>query len=221
MEIGLGGLNLLVILDTQWFLHKWEKPGKDSSCGAKTREDVIQLLSDIIARNPDKRIIVAGHHPLITYGDHGGIFTWKDHLFPLTDLRPYLYVPLPVVGSVYPLYRKLFGHLQDTRHPRYREFREPIQEILKRNPGNIYVAGHEHALQYIVQDSTHFIVSGAGAKYTSVKHKGFARFVAGTTGFVQANLYGDGSILIRIIRVDRKNPAGEEIYNTIIPAIAR
>ena len=219
VEISLGGPNLLVILDTQWFLHKWEKPGEESQCDAKTREEVIGMLGEIIARNPHKRVIIAGHHPIITYGDHGGIFTWKDHLFPLTDLRPYLYVPLPVIGSIYPLYRKLFGHVQDTRHPLYREFREPIQELLKKHPGNLYVAGHEHALQYIVHDSTHFIVSGGGAKYTSVKHKRYARFVAGATGFVQGDLYADGSMMIRIIQVDRKHPDGTEIYNAIIPAI--
>ena len=221
VEISLGGPNLLIILDTQWFLHKWEKPGEGSSCDAKTRGQVIESLGKIIARNPGKRVIIAGHHPLVTYGDHGGVFTWKDHLFPLTDLRPYLYVPLPVIGSIYPLYRKLFGHVQDTRHPLYREFREPIQELLKKHPGNLYVAGHEHALQHIVRDSTHFIVSGGGAKHTSVKHKRHARFVAGATGFVQADLYADGSMLIRIIQVDRKHPDGTEIYNTIIPAIAQ
>ncbi len=77
---------MLVILDTQWFLHPGNKPGEESSCDAKTPAEALLLLNDIFIRNPSKRIILAAHHPLITYGEHGGVFTLKDHLFPFTAL---------------------------------------------------------------------------------------------------------------------------------------
>ena len=109
-EISLNGNTVLVILDTQWFLHQFNKPEEDSDCDCKTTADVVASLADIFNRNSNKRIIVAAHHPLITYGEHGGVFTLSNHLFPLRDINPNLYIPLPVIGSFYPLYRKLFGH---------------------------------------------------------------------------------------------------------------
>ncbi len=221
VEIPLPGPNLLVLLDTQWFLHKWEKPGIGSACAAQTPAQVVAQLDSVLTRNPDKRIIIAGHHPLLTYGDHGGVFTLKDHLFPLTDVKPYLFIPLPVVGSIYPLYRKFIGHRQDTRHPAYRRFRDPIEALLRHFPSNLYVSGHEHALEYMVRDDTHMIVSGSAAKHTSVKRKGYARFVASTTGFARADLRMDGSIALTFIQVDLEHPDGIELYRSVIPPMKR
>jgi len=66
VEVPVGKNTLLVILDTQWFLHSGNKPGDESSCDAKTPGEALLLLNDIFVRNPTKRIILAAHHPLIT-----------------------------------------------------------------------------------------------------------------------------------------------------------
>src|SRR5690606_21471202 len=57
VEIKLSDKATMVIIDTQWFLHPWEKPGEDSECEAKTPGDVFLMLNDIMARNADKRVI--------------------------------------------------------------------------------------------------------------------------------------------------------------------
>lgn len=221
VEIAVNGELLLVIIDTQWFLHQWNKPGEDGPCEAKTTGEVLSLLADIFERNHDKRIVVAAHHPLITYGEHGGVFTWKNHLFPLTDINPGLYVPMPVVGSLYPLYRKFFGHIQDTANPVYKEFGQAIQDLLKEYPGSIYVAGHEHALEYIVKDSTHYVVSGAGAKTTYVKKKKYAAFAEDVTGFAKLLAYDNGEASLHFFEVDNETPQGREIFSARIPASYR
>ena len=46
---------------------------------------------------------------------HGGRLPLKDHLFPLTNVVPGLYLPLPLVGSAYPLYHHYWGGLRRTR----------------------------------------------------------------------------------------------------------
>lgn len=209
VEISLGEKATLVILDTQWFLHPWEKPGEDSECEANTTSDVLLLLNDIMSRNADKRVIVAAHHPMITYGNHGGVFTWKDHLFPLTALDSNLYIPFPVIGSFYPLYRSVLGDIQDTRHPLYKEMIEGLTEVLKQYPGTIFAAGHEHALQAIVKDSLYHIVSGAGVKTTKVKKKGYAKFASSITGYVRADILKDGKVEITFVQVDKQNPQGK------------
>src|SRR5436309_11924013 len=31
---------------------------------------------------------------------HGGHFGWQDHIFPLRNIKPWLWIPLPLIGSV-------------------------------------------------------------------------------------------------------------------------
>ncbi|MDA0714236.1 MAG: hypothetical protein O2867_09045 [Bacteroidetes bacterium] len=61
-------------------------------------------------------MVVVGHHPLKSNGEHGGRFTLKDHIFPLTAKFPNAYIPLPGLGSIYPLYRSMLGDKQDIQH---------------------------------------------------------------------------------------------------------
>jgi hypothetical protein len=219
LEIELTKSAILVILDTQWFLHQWDKPQDEELCGAATTEDVLTMVEDIFRRNTGKRIIVAAHHPLITYGEHGGIFTWKAHIFPLEEISKGLYIPLPIIGSIYPLYRKWFGHIQDTQHPVYKEFGEALQRIMCNYPGSIYVAGHEHALQYIVKDSTHFIVSGSTAKTEYVRERGHAVYAKDILGFARVSLLADGAIALAFVQVDENYPGGREVFHHRIPAL--
>ncbi len=219
VKIPVSDNTLLVILDTQWFLHQWEKPKDQELCKAISTENVLALIDGIFRDNPGKRIILAGHHPLITYGEHGGVFTWKAHIFPLRELKYYLYLPLPVIGSFYPLYRKWFGHIQDTQHRRYKHFSHALQNIMAQYPGAVYVAGHEHALQYIVKDRTHYIVSGSGAKTEFVRRKDFAEFAKDVKGFVQVSVHRNGDLSMVYFQVDEGYPEGKEIFRQRLPGL--
>lgn len=212
VEIPLNEKTTLVILDTQWFLHPWNKPGEENSCDAKTPAEALLLLNDIFSRNATKRIIVAAHHPLFTYGEHGGVFTLKDHIFPLTTVNSKWFIPLPVIGSLYPLYRKWLGDIQDTSHPLYKEMINGLSTLMANYPGTIYAAGHEHSLQAIVKDSVYYVGSGAGVKTTSVKKKKYSRFAANKTGFVRADLFTDGTVQFTYIQVDPEFPNGKIIF---------
>ena len=46
---------------------------------------------------------------------------------------------------------------------------EYLNEIKKNNKQVIFVSGHDHNLQYIVEDNTPQIVSGSGSKTTATK----------------------------------------------------
>lgn len=219
VEISLNNEATLVIIDTQWFLHPWNKPGEESECDAKTPAEALLLLDDIFSRNASKRIIIAAHHPLITYGDHGGEFTFKDHLFPLTSLNSKCYIPFPLAGSLYPLYRKWFGDIQDTSNPLYKEMIEGISGIINEYPGTIYAAGHEHSLQAIVKDSIYFVGSGAGVKITGVKRKKHSKFAASVTGFVKADILKNGGVHFTYFQVDSEFPKGKEIFRDSLPAL--
>ncbi|HEY5689897.1 MAG TPA: BamA/TamA family outer membrane protein [Cyclobacteriaceae bacterium] len=197
VEVSLTEELTLVFMDTQWWLHPWEKPeGENSECDLKTKNDILAELEDILQRNLGKQVIIAAHHPIYTYGEHGGVFKAKDHLFPLTKLSKPLYLPLPVVGSIYPLYRKIFGNIQDIANPYYSEMRRSFLAILKQYPGTIYAAGHEHTLQYSLKDSLHFVVSGSGSKTNQVKKKGHARYAKAEFGFVRVALTSNKQVRI-------------------------
>src|SRR5690606_6501862 len=140
------------------------------------------------------------------------------HLFPLEEISRGLYIPLPVLGSIYPLYRKFLGHLQDTPHPVNKAFSQALQRIMRHYPGSLYVAGHEHALQYIVKDSTHFIVSGSVSKTEYVREKGYAVFAKDLLGFSRVSILANGAMIVAFFQVDENHPEGRQVFQTVIPA---
>jgi hypothetical protein len=76
-EIHINDSLVLVILDTQWWLHPFGKPGIEDDCNCKTEDDVINSLKDIAYRNRNKRIVFASHHPMRSYGIHGGLLYFE------------------------------------------------------------------------------------------------------------------------------------------------
>ena len=121
VEVSLAPDVILVMFDTQWWIHPYDKPEIESDCDYKTKDEVLMQLDDIFSRNSKKLIILAGHHTFKSSGVHGGYFKLKQHVFPFTDISPNLYIPLPVIGSIYPIARSAFGTPQDLKHPLYAE----------------------------------------------------------------------------------------------------
>ena len=217
VEIDLNEKITLIVIDTQWFLHRGDKPGEGSDCEATALVEVAANFQDALKRNAHKKVIVASHHPMYTYGIHGGVFSVKDHLFPLTasSKTKNLYIPLPILGSIYPLYRKWFGNIQDTAHPVYRQFRDAMVSLMKNHPDIVDVAGHEHALQHIQKEGMDFVVSGAGSKNNAhVKQKGDALFATNTMGYGRLDYYANGKTELRFITPEEEKSS--EIYATVL-----
>ncbi|HEX2534255.1 MAG TPA: BamA/TamA family outer membrane protein [Chitinophagaceae bacterium] len=199
---------MLVMMDSQWFLHLHEKPGPGSNCASTSVEGFATELNEIVARYPNHLLILAMHHPMYSYGVHGGNYTWKEHLFPLTALNPKLWIPLPVLGSVYPVSRGVFGNVQDVKHPLYQTMKEAIEDVLKRHPNPIAVAGHDHNLQLITRDSLPFIVTGSGAKTQRVHQsgkQGDLLFSDPTYGFALLEVWKSGRVETRFYNVNSRD----------------
>ena len=158
----------LVMMDSQWWLHQNEKPGVESDCPYKTKAEVLVQLDDILSKNSQKLVILAMHHPPKSYSVHGGYFTFKQHIFPFTDAIPNLYLPLPVIGSAYPLTRAVFGTEQDLKHPLYQTLINDVVGVVKGHPNVIFASGHDHSLQMIQDSGYNYIVSGSGSKNSRV-----------------------------------------------------
>lgn len=207
--VSLDEQTLLVILDSQWWLHSNDKPGEDSDCEYKTEEEILGELATEFQLNQDKTILVAMHHPMRAYGPHNGGYSWKDHLFPLRALSPDLYIPLPVLGSIFPLYRTWFGDVQDIPHPKYQAMIHSLDQLFKQHPHVIQVSGHEHGLFYTQEESTHYIVSGAGAKHTTIRKNNPATFTYAEQGYASLDFFEDHLVKLSFLSPEVATPLFE------------
>jgi hypothetical protein len=196
-EIPISDKVTLVVIDSQWWLHKFDKPSIRSGCENNTEAELLSTLQEIVSRNEDKLLIFAAHHPFITFGRHGGYYNLKQHLFPFTDLKPNLYIPLPILGSIYPIARGVFGNIQDTKHPIYKNFSRGIDSILSTHPNCIRIAGHEHNLQLIKEHKNYYIVSGAGAKHSEITKDDRLIFSSTKNGFAMIDVIKNENVYVK------------------------
>jgi hypothetical protein len=193
------GLQLIVI-NTQWWVQRGVRPiGNGFGCGVETVDDFFEKLRALLEAHKHEQIIIAAHHPLYSNALHGGKFTLKQHLFPLTAAHKRFYIPLPVAGSLYPAYRKLFGAYEDMSHPRYRRLRKRLLKEFRRHQNIIYVAGHDHNLQYFPMHGNHFVVSGSGSKTAFVRKGGRADFTHEHRGFFVVDYYANKEVWLRVL----------------------
>jgi hypothetical protein len=189
----------LVIMDSQWWLHDEDKPGQESDCPYKTQFEVLLELDEILGDNSDKVVLLALHHTFRSSSAKAAYFRLKQHIFPLTDVRPNLYLPLPVLGSLYPVTKSVFSVKQDLRHPLYQSMIASIERVVKSYPYVIYVGGHDPSLQIIQDSGYNYITSGSGNKHARVSKGSKNLYASSEPGFitldiskkkhVQANVY--------------------------------
>ncbi|HEU5171683.1 MAG TPA: metallophosphoesterase, partial [Gemmatimonadales bacterium] len=108
VPVDVGTRLRIIALDTQWWLHSGPKPeDRESACRADREDEVADSLrADLERAGEGRHVVVVGHHPLATGGEHGGYFGFRDWLFPLRHAAPWLWVPLPGVGAIYPSFRQ-------------------------------------------------------------------------------------------------------------------
>ncbi|WP_276480307.1 BamA/TamA family outer membrane protein [Paraflavitalea pollutisoli] len=186
-EISLGDNLAIIAFDSEWWLFPYDKSSNAADCGCRTKEDVVAKLIELLYKNRYKMILLAAHHPFQSYGHHGGYYSIVDHLFPFTAINKNLYIPLPIVGSLYPILRKTIVNPEDMGHPWYKEMIKQVSAVADRIPNLVYAAGHEHGLQFIKSNEVQ-VVSGAGAKRNYARKGKNALYASSQSGFVTADL---------------------------------
>ncbi|GJM36366.1 MAG: hypothetical protein DHS20C18_53670 [Saprospiraceae bacterium] len=194
VEIELSENLILILVDSQWWLTDWDGETEiNDGCDAKSRDGFIALFEEALKSNRTKNVVIAMHHPPYSFGPHGGQYTFRQHIFPFTDLQKGLYLPLPVVGSLYPFLRGAIGGQQDLASPHYKEMTTKMVNTARGIGRFIFASGHENSLQYIEQKGQAFIVSGAGTKRSATSAGEGAEFTYGNYGFSRLIFYSDGS----------------------------
>jgi len=203
----------LIVLDTQWWLHGGPRPEPpDTSCLPDTESGVVDSLRGSLAAAGSRLVIVAGHHPLASGGPHGGHFDWKDHIFPLRAIAPWLWVPLPVIGSLYPFARQHGASPQDFSDGKNRRLRAALDSAFAVRPPLVYVSGHEHTLQVFAREHEPFIlVSGTGYfEHSSPVHwLDDTRYASNASGFMRIDVLQDGTARLGVWTVARDGAVGE------------
>ena len=168
----VGATVRLIALDTQWWLHEYEKPvGASSPCPEKSEDDVVASLREALRTAGGRRTVVLAHHPLEAGGLSGSHYTWQDHLFPLTPFVPWLWLPMPVFGSLTVAGRTAFANQQFEIAPKYLILRAAMSKAFDPVPPLVWAAGHDHSLQVIRlpgESRNWNLVSGAGGGTKSV-----------------------------------------------------
>jgi len=202
VEINVTPDIVLLMIDSQWWLHPYDKPGIESDCPYKSPEEVLAQIEDILAKNSKKLVILTFHHTLKSYGIHGGYFTLKQYIFPFTDYIKSAYIPLPVIGTIYPITRSVFGTSEDLKQPFYVRFIHDMTEAVKSHQNIIFASGHEHSLQLIKDSSYYYIVSGAGSKATRVSRNKDKLFGSDKHGFATLEISKNKNVRATFYTVD-------------------
>ena len=179
---------VLLIVDSVWYLANWDDhPTINDDCEIKTRTKFFDELEGEIKKARGKTIVLAIHHPMFTNGSHGGQYPFGSHMSPL-----------PVLGTLKNIIRKTGGVTTvDIQNQLYNDFRKRIITLSQENDKTIFVSGHDHNLQYIVQDNLPQIVSGSGSKVNATRNIGYGQFSYGTPGYARLDVFKDGSSIVR------------------------
>lgn len=204
---------VLLIIDSHWWIMR-DKHAEigNKDCAIQTREELTAMVRQEVEKHKGKNIVFAAHHPFRTYGSHGGYYTIKDHLFPVTMYKKNFYLPLPVLGSLIVFIRGSGVIRQDLRNKHYRSLSRAMVGVAKEYGELIFISGHDHNLQYIQDEGQHFVVSGAGSKVTPTARGKNGLFTYGHNGFSKIDFYEDGSAWIEFWIPDDKNEKGEKVF---------
>jgi len=206
----------LVFFDSQRLFRDWLNVPDSSECKPIDMNSFFNNLELILKNSKGRKCILIHHHPFITYGEHGGKFDWKKHIFPLTAFNKYFLLPLPVVGSLYPILRNNGITPQDMSNDIYQEYSKKMREISKKYNPVFSASGHEHSLQ-VIRDpvsNTIQIISGKGTRWTdgTVSTGDGTIFASPFPGFMKYEIYPDGTSLLTVIVPDDEGKATEVFY---------
>ena len=202
----------IVAVDTQWLLN--DPADSAGGCSHASRDEVFAALGERLADGGGRLTLLLGHHPVLSGGVHSGNFGWEDHIFPLRNIHSSLWVPLPILGSLYPLSRRAFPSPQDLRSPRYRRMRKDLQAALGDHPPLAYISGHDHSLQVLRDGGIFYLVSGGGiyGNTTPVTAIPETLFAEEASGFIKIDVLIDLRARLAVYRTDGTGRA-EEVYS--------
>lgn len=179
----------LVLLDTQWWLHDYIVDDAESDCTGGTGEVTARLRQAVASGREGQVTVVAGHHPLMTGGEHGGY-----------------------CGVTGPFHR-FGGQSQDIISSANRRMRDSLESAFAEDPPLVYAAGHDHNLQVLrgTEAARVLLVSGAGSptKVSCAVHLRESYYVSqNRVGFMRLDILRGRGVLLSVFRYEKDGTGG-------------
>jgi hypothetical protein len=188
VTLDMGRLRL-IILDTQWWLHDYIVKDETTRCTTTMAGVTSELRAQVKPPGTGRVVVVAGHHPLMTGGVHGG---WCG------------------IGGPF---RRFAGRSQDVMSNANRRMRDSLEAAFLAEPPLAYAAGHDHSLQVLRggRSVDYLLVSGAGSaskvscavsmreSYYTSPHR---------SGFMRLDIMRGGGVLLRVFRYTSSGTGG-------------
>lgn len=195
----------LLLVNSQWWMQDaYRDPNFNDSCLVKNRKAFLGNITDTMRKYRSRRLVVAAHHPLRTYGERGGAFTAKAH----GD-------PAPVAGTAWVLARKAGLVEQYQGYPVYEGWSQVLTNEAGRYGSFIFVAGHDESLQYVtVRDQTQIIAGTTANEARPVVAANEGDFSLAQAGWAELHLQPSGDGEARFFA----KGAAEPVFTKALPS---
>ncbi|NNF33713.1 MAG: hypothetical protein HKN68_06375, partial [Saprospiraceae bacterium] len=188
--IELGPSLSLVIINTQWFNHPFDKPRQESGiCTIATEGDFMEELEDIIDEQAGKNVIIAGHYPVISLGEYGGFH-------PLSKW----FLPVPIISGMITSFKQNVGNHTDLINENYHDFRINLGLLLSQYRSITYLSGHEKNLQVLEWNENYFINSGSPERARFAANTKLSLFSESLPGLIELKYDPDGNVQTEIFK---------------------
>ena len=195
----------LLLVNSQWWMQDWvADPSFNEGCEVKTRQSFQETLIDALRTYRNRRLVVASHHPLRSYGEGGGQFTARAHLSPV-----------PLIGTAWVWARQAGLVPQYKNHPLYRSYVEMVIGEAERTGSYVFASGHDANLQFVSLHRQAQIVSGtSGLVPARTVTADPGDFASASPGWVELTFDPSGQGQARYF-----SSLGEPLFEKELPAV--
>lgn len=188
VEVPVNDSLTIILIDTQWWMHPFDT--RLSKCDMEDKAELFINLRDALRRNRTKQIVVAGYHPVESYGEFGGHYSTL----------------MSTLGFPIALYRKTLGSRFDLSHPLYSEFAVELKSVLEEFPNVIYASSHERNFQYFTDKQVHYIIGGSLLGGGYVKQKA-TECSSRDAGLIRLDFHTNGAVVLNFLPMDNPDEA--------------
>jgi hypothetical protein len=210
-----------VFMDIWAAIYQTEYPGGPlDHCQPPAGEGrLLPIVDAAIHDKGQRRAIMVAHPPLLTSGPHGGYFRWQEHIFPLRVFNRHLWIPLPIIGSIFP-FARLYGVTNtDQMSAAYESYIEGGKALFSPSHPTLVASGHEHSLQVHIDPTGVFhAVSGAGSssKVDYVRDMRSDLMSLAAPGYMRLDAYADSTLRLNVFSVDQERES-TLVFSTCVP----
>lgn len=203
--IELDSMLNLMLINTQWWNHPYEKPTTvDAECPIITKKDFVIEFENALAETEEKNLIIAGHFSLIES--------------PSPSFENYL-TPFPILGSFKSAFHQNIGGKQDVVNERFNKIRKTMLSRMSVKSGVIYLSANDFNIQINKENENYFINSGLPTNSNKATRSKLAIYSSKKPGITELVYYENGKVATTIYAFDEEKLHFKKeiiLYKTLI-----